>query len=127
MKTMTLQFQFDQNTDAKLALNSLQELYYLPSSYSIRHNTVDLHVDLESSIPSLEIMQAHGGFLLEDGDSPSADDTFSLAYQLNNDSELENNVAEHEEGSDIDPFIDPSVALGYYESALLKENEERNV
>jgi hypothetical protein len=117
MQTLTLSFQFDQDSDAKLALDSLQELGYHPSSFSISHNTVELHLVPESSTPSLEIMLAHGGELLVDEHSPNAEDIFSQAYQLDSYSE------EEKTSTDVDatdsPYeqdfalFDPHVALRY--------------
>jgi hypothetical protein len=158
MKNITLRFQFDHDSEAKLAIDSLQELDYQPSSYSIKQNTVHLEVDLDSSTPSLEIMLAHGGALLEDEHSLRADETFSQAYQLETYLESDNSVSEHEVDVDIShdhkdtwdkvyhvdhdttdaidvvppsltehALIDPYVALGYYEFALLEEKGKKNV
>jgi hypothetical protein len=128
LKTLLLSFQFNQESDAKLALDSLQELGYHP--FVINHYTVDLHVDLESPAPYLEIMLAHGGELLVDEHSPSADEIFSQAYQLDSYSDKENESTEQEETT-IDtseeeyPPLYPYAALTYDEHAIPEENTKR--
>jgi hypothetical protein len=129
MKTLMLSFQFNQDSDARLALDSLLELGFHPTSFSINHNTVDLHVDLESSTPSLEIMLAHGGELVVDEHSPSVDKVFSQAYQLDSYSD-ENKSTENADVTDSPdeeefPLIDPYVAIGYDEQALPKDDTKR--
>lgn len=130
MKTLILSFQFNQDSDARLALDSLLELGFHPTSFTINHKNVDIHVDLESSTPSLEIMLAHGGELVVDEHSPSVDKVFSQAYQLDSYSDEENKSTENADvtGSPYEqefPLIDPYVAIGYDEQALPRDDTKR--
>lgn len=83
MSSTPLCFQFDTQKEAILARDTLEEIGYRISGHShaekpVLHVIVDRH-DLTSA---LEIAQAHGGRLVQAGDSPNETEGFAMAYDM---------------------------------------------
>lgn len=83
MSSAPLCFQFDSQKEAILARDTLEEIGYRISGHShsdkpVLHVIVDRH-DLTSA---LEIAQAHGGTLVQVGNSPNETEGFAMAYDM---------------------------------------------
>ncbi|SEC50762.1 hypothetical protein [Paenibacillus sp. GP183] len=76
-------FEFDQERDALLALDTLEELGYSPSllTHCIKP-TLHIHVDHQDLTSALEICQAHSGKLVEKNGSSAETEVFAMAYDL---------------------------------------------
>jgi hypothetical protein len=76
-------FEFNQERDALLALDTLEELGYSPSLLPHSVNpTLHIHVDDQDLTSALEISQAHGGKLVEKSDSSAESQVLAMAYDL---------------------------------------------
>jgi hypothetical protein len=82
MSSLPIFFEFDQEKDALLALDTLEELGYSPNLLThMEKPTLHIHVDDQDLTSALEITQAHGGRLVEKNEnSPEA--AFAMAYDL---------------------------------------------
>ncbi|MBP1157563.1 MULTISPECIES: hypothetical protein [unclassified Paenibacillus] len=83
MSSAPLCFQFDTQKEAILARDTLEEIGYRISGHThsempMLYVIVDRH-DLTSA---LEIAQAHGGRLVQVGDSPNETEGFAMAYDM---------------------------------------------
>jgi hypothetical protein len=76
-------FEFNQERDALLALDTLEELGYSPSllTHSVKP-TLHIHVDDQDLTSALEICQAHGGKLVEKSDASAETEVLAMAYDL---------------------------------------------
>jgi hypothetical protein len=76
-------FEFVQERDALLALDTLEELGYSPSllTHFIKP-TLHIHVDDQDLTSALEICHAHGGELVEKSDSSAEKEVYAMAYDL---------------------------------------------
>jgi hypothetical protein len=78
-----IHFQFDEQSSAKLALDTLEELgYRVKLHQSGEHPILHLILDEGDLTSALEIAQAHGGTLIEHQDAPSEAETFNKAYGI---------------------------------------------
>ncbi|MEW9701013.1 hypothetical protein [Paenibacillus sp. SI8] len=75
-------FEFDQERDALLALDTLEELGYKPDLLADAKPTLHIHVDAQEITSALEIAQAHGGRLVERKLSQPETQTYAMAYDL---------------------------------------------
>jgi hypothetical protein len=76
-------FEFNQERDALLALDTLEELGYSPSLLNHTEKpTLHIHVEDQDLTSALEISQAHGGKLVEKNDSNAETEVLSMAYDL---------------------------------------------
>ncbi|MFD0694611.1 hypothetical protein ACFQZT_10955 [Paenibacillus sp. GCM10027628] len=75
-------FEFEQERDALLALDTLEELGYKPNLLTDSKPTLHIHVDDQEVTSALEIAQAHGGRLVERTQSQPEAATFAMAYDL---------------------------------------------
>jgi hypothetical protein len=76
-------FEFNQERDALLALDTLEELGYSPSLLThFVKPTLHIHVDDQDLTSALEICQAHGGNLVDKSDSSTETEAFAMAYDL---------------------------------------------
>lgn len=83
--TIPIFFEFAQERDALLALDTLEELGYKPELLpETGRPTLHIHVDDQELTSALEIAQAHGGKLVERQQSRSEGDTYAMAYDLEN-------------------------------------------
>ncbi|WP_137670965.1 hypothetical protein [Paenibacillus naphthalenovorans] len=83
MSSTPLCFQFNSQKEAVLARDTLEEIGYRISGHShsdkpVLHVIVDRH-DLASA---LEIAQAHGGRMVQAGNSPDETEGFAMAYDM---------------------------------------------
>ncbi|UJF32875.1 hypothetical protein [Paenibacillus hexagrammi] len=78
-------FEFDQQRDAYLALDTLEELGYKPEFVQEADKpTLHIHVDEQDITSALEIAQAHGGRLMENVKTQREEATYAMAYDLEN-------------------------------------------
>jgi hypothetical protein len=115
MDSAPIFFEFDQEKDALLALDTLEELGYKPllqqgeASKPLLH----IHVDEQDLTSALEIAQAHGGRLVDRKESNVSEaDVFAMAYDM--------------EGSAIRipaHIINEDWAEGYAESKAYQNND----
>jgi hypothetical protein len=83
MSAIPIFFEFDQEKDALLALDTLEELGYSPNLLThVERPTLHIHVDDQDLTSALEITQAHGGKLVEKKESYSEPAAFAMAYDL---------------------------------------------
>jgi hypothetical protein len=76
-------FEFNQERDALLALDTLEELGYSPSLLThFVKPTLHIHVEDQDLTSALEICEAHGGQLVEKSNSSAETEAFALAYDL---------------------------------------------
>lgn len=83
MSSAPIFFEFDQERDALLALDTLEELGYEPTIQTGEAKpTLHIHVDNEDLTSALEIAQAHGGRLVEKRESQPEEGVFAMAYDM---------------------------------------------
>lgn len=81
--TVPIFFEFAQERDALLAMDTLEELGYKPDLLERPAKpTVHIHVDAQDLTSALEIAQAHGGRLVEEEQAQSEPATYAMAYDL---------------------------------------------
>jgi hypothetical protein len=83
MSSTPIFFEFQQEKDALLALDTLEELGYSPNLLThAERPTLHIHVDDQDLTSALEITQAHAGKLVEKKESYSEPAAFAMAYDL---------------------------------------------
>jgi hypothetical protein len=83
MSSAPLFFEFDQERDALLALDTLEELGYEPRLLSETSKpTLHIHVEGQDLTSALEIAQAHGGRLVEGEQSQLEAGVYAMAYDM---------------------------------------------
>ncbi|MBD0382419.1 hypothetical protein [Paenibacillus sedimenti] len=82
--TVPIFFEFEQERDALLALDTLEELGYKPDLLKDSKPTLHIHVDDQEVTSALEIAQAHGGRLVERTQEQSEAAMYAMAYDLEN-------------------------------------------
>jgi hypothetical protein len=89
MNAQAIFFEFDQEKDALLALDTLEELGYSPKLHAnMTKPTLHIHLDNQDLTSALEVAQAHGGRLAERQETSKEAETFALAYNF----DLENSI-----------------------------------
>jgi hypothetical protein len=75
-------FEFEQEREALLALDTLEELGYKPNLLQDEKPTLHIHVDAQEITSALEIAQAHGGRLVERKQAQTESEAYAMAYDL---------------------------------------------
>ncbi|MFC5450760.1 hypothetical protein [Paenibacillus aestuarii] len=77
-------FEFDQEREALLALDTLEELGYKPNMITEAKPILHIHVDDQEMTSAIEIAQAHGGRLVERNVETTETAVYAMAYDLEN-------------------------------------------